>query len=459
MPDTMDVTRRPGLVLEHSRRLRLFTLFILYVGQGMPIGLFWFAVPAWMAVNGASAADVGTVASFTALPWSLKLVNGFFMDRYTFLPMGRRRAWILGAQGVMIACLLIAALIGPTVGDVAFLAAIGFTVNMATTFQDVAVDGLAVDIMSEEERARGSGMMFGGQSIGIAAATAICGLVIEDFGAPAAFAIVAAIIFALCVYVSLFRERDGERAMPWGEGRAHDRNLAIQLEAWWPLLRTTFASVTKTVSILWVPVLFGRGILYGGFTGSTPLIGANRVGWDTAQISSLTASAGLAGGVLAMTLGGWLGDKFGAKRIGIMWLCVQLALIAGMYFAAPYWGDPVLFVAFVFGWIALDLLLTVALLPVSMRLCDPKVAATQFTIYMAISNFGISFGAFMLGQTDAMGGLPSIFLIVGTGVAVALVLLLTVRFPRRPQYYASQANAALVFESLAAPPKERPSTI
>ena len=109
------------------------------------------------------------------------------MDRYSLLPMGRRRAWILGAQGVMIASLVVAALLNPAVGNVAILGAIGFTVNLATTFQDVAVDGLAVDIMNEDERARGSGMMFGGQSIGIAAATAMCGFVIEDFGAPAAF--------------------------------------------------------------------------------------------------------------------------------------------------------------------------------------------------------------------------------------------------------------------------------
>ena len=49
---------------------------------------------------------------------------------------------------------------------------------MATTFQDVAVDGMAVDIMKEEERARASGMMFGAQSIGIVAATALSGLAI-----------------------------------------------------------------------------------------------------------------------------------------------------------------------------------------------------------------------------------------------------------------------------------------
>ncbi|GAA4643393.1 MFS transporter [Pontixanthobacter gangjinensis] len=426
------------LILERSSSLRLFTLFILYVGQGMPIGLFWFAIPAWMAVNGASAADVGSVAALTALPWSLKLVNGFIMDRYTYLAMGRRRIWILGAQTVMIGSLVVAALINPSVTDVAVLGAIGFTVNMATTFQDVAVDGLAVDIMSEDERARGSGMMFGGQSIGIAIATAICGFVIEDYGAPAAFLIVAMIILVLCAYIAAFREREGERAMPWSEGTAHPRNLEIQIEAWWPLLKSTVLSMGKLVSLLWLPVLFGRGILYGGLTGATPLIGANYGGWDTSEIASLTATAGLVAGVLCMTLGGWLGDRFGAKRISIMWCIFQLVMITCMYLGQPYWDNPLLFIAFVYLWISLDLLLTVSALPISMRLCDAKVAATQFTIYMAVSNFGISFGAFMLGKTDELGGLQSIFLIVGAGIAVALALLLFVKYPRRPEFFGIQ---------------------
>ena len=67
-------------ILAENRSLRLFTLFILYVAQGVPIGLFWFAIPAWMAANGAGAADVGYVLALTALPWTLKLVNGFIMD-------------------------------------------------------------------------------------------------------------------------------------------------------------------------------------------------------------------------------------------------------------------------------------------------------------------------------------------------------------------------------------------
>lgn len=422
--------RGGGLILSQSRRLRLFTLFILYVGQGLPIGLSWFAIPAWMAANGAPAADVGSVLALTALPWSLKLVNGFFMDRYTFLPMGRRRIWLIGAQMAMIGVLLAAVFMNPSVGDVFLLGAVGFALNVATTFQDVAVDGLAVDIMEEDERARGSGMMFGGQSIGIASGTAATGAVIGAYGAPAAYTIVGGLIFVLCVYIASFNEREGERRMPWGKGVAHARNLEIQAEAWWPILKSTFVSLTTITSLLWVPVLFGRGILYGGMTGATPLIGANYVGWDESQISSLTAAAGIVAGILCLTLGGWLGDKFGAKKTAIGWLLAQITMCTVMYFSVPQWGEVELFFAFVYAWISLDMLLTVACLPISMRLCDAKVAATQFTIYMAISNFGISFGAFVLSRIDDLGGLPSIFLVVGGGMVVALVLLSTVKYPR-----------------------------
>lgn len=426
-----------GLILSQSRPLRLFTLFILYVGQGLPIGLSWFAIPAWMAANGASAEDVGSVLALTALPWSLKLVNGFFMDRYTVLSLGRRRVWLVGAQTAMILVLLAGIALDPAVTQITILGAIGFSLNVATTFQDVAVDGLAVDIMKEDERARGSGMMFDGQSIGIAAGTAITGAVIGTYGAPAAYGFVAALVLLLCLYIVSFREREGERRLPWHAGSAHPRNLEIQAEAWWPILKNTLISLTKITSLLWVPVLFGRGILYGGLTGATPLIGANDVGWSEAQIAAATSTGGLIAGILGLSLGGWLGDKFGAKTTAIGWMLVQLVMCAVMYLGVSYWSDPTLFVVFVYAWISLDILLTVACLPISMRLCDPTVAATQFTIYMAISNFGISFGAFMLSRIDGLGGLPSIFLVVGAGVLTGLILMLTVRYPRRPEYYAA----------------------
>ena len=58
----------------------------LYVAQGLPEGLLFFAIPAWLAINGKSPAEIGSFVGIVLLPWSLKLFNAPIMDRFTFLP-------------------------------------------------------------------------------------------------------------------------------------------------------------------------------------------------------------------------------------------------------------------------------------------------------------------------------------------------------------------------------------
>jgi PAT family beta-lactamase induction signal transducer AmpG len=66
-----------------------------------------------------------------------------------------------------------------------------------------------------------------------------------------------------------------------------------------------------------------------------------------------------------------------------------------------------------------------------MRLCDPRVAATQFTLYMATANFGTSVGAWVLGFIRESSGLPLMFVVVFALHLVGLMLMVMVRFPRR----------------------------
>lgn len=427
-------------ILAQNRPLRLFTLFILYVAQGVPIGLFWFAIPAWMAANGTGAEDIGYVLGFTSLPWTLKLVNGFIMDRYAFLAMGRRRPWIVGAQMVMILLLLIAAVAQPGVGDVGLLAAAGFLVNMATTFQDVGVDGMAVDIMEEDERARASGMMFGGQSIGMAASTALTGMAIARLGPAAAYLLSASFIALITLYMLFLREREGERLLPWSVGTAHPRNLDIHLGAWGPILRNTLKSLAKPASVLWVPVLLGMGFHYGVFTGVTPLIGTGSVGWSEEQVTSLVGSGQLVAGLAGLTIGGWGGDWLGAKKSTILVLLGFLCISTAMWLSVADWGDASLLIAFVYAWTIFDTLFRVVSLPISMRLCDPSVAATQFTLYMACSNFGTTIGATVLATSGKFGGLPATFLVVLAVHSTALLVMVLAKFPRSAKIEAKIAT-------------------
>lgn len=433
-------------VLAQSRPLRLATIFVLYIGQGVPIGLFWFAIPAWMAANGADELDIAYVLGLTTLPWTLKFLNGFIMDRYSFLSMGRRRPWIIGAQIVMIALFIVAALVDPGVEDVLLLGLAGFAVNLATTFQDVAVDGLAVDIMNEDEQAQAGGMMFGGQTIGMALATTLTGIAIARMGPMAAYLLSASFIGLITILLLFLREREGEKALPWSAGAAHPDNLEIHLGAWWPILRNTLKSLLKPLSLLWVPVSIATGLHYGVFTGVTPLIGTGEVGWNEEQVTSLVGGAQLVAGIAGLTIGGWGGSWLGAKKSIVLGFLAYLLLTGWMWTNVTSWGAVQTFTIFVYGWVILDTLLRVVTIPISMRLCDPSVAATQFAIYMAISNFGVTIGAWVLGLSALMGGLPSTFLVVFGVHLVAVMMMLVVGFPRSEKMRAKLAERAGVLK-------------
>ena len=85
-------------VLSESSILRYFSFSLLYLCEGIPIGMMIFAVPAWLAANDKSPMEIAAYLSVLFIPWSFKIVLAPLMDRYTFLPMGRKRPWIIFSQ-------------------------------------------------------------------------------------------------------------------------------------------------------------------------------------------------------------------------------------------------------------------------------------------------------------------------------------------------------------------------
>ena len=95
--------------LSENSFLPYFNFIALYFAQGIPIGMLFFGIPAWMAMNGKTASEIATFAVVVALPPSFKFVVAPLMDRYTYLPMGRKRPWvILGQIGLVVSCIFMA---------------------------------------------------------------------------------------------------------------------------------------------------------------------------------------------------------------------------------------------------------------------------------------------------------------------------------------------------------------
>ena len=77
--------------LTENARVRYVAFGLLYVAQGIPEGMIFFALPAYLAVQGVEASAIAAFVSVSLLPWTFKGLDGPLMDRFTFLPMGRRR--------------------------------------------------------------------------------------------------------------------------------------------------------------------------------------------------------------------------------------------------------------------------------------------------------------------------------------------------------------------------------
>jgi PAT family beta-lactamase induction signal transducer AmpG len=418
-----------GWVLTKSPALRMLTLLLFYFTQGFPIGLFFFAVPAWMATHGASTGDIASVVGTSALPWSLKLINGFLIDRYTFLPMGRRRIWIIGAQGMIVFVLLAGAAIAPSHGDILMLSAIGFGANIAVTFQDVGIDSLAVDIMAESERARAGGIMFGSQLLGIAAATALGGAMLEGFGFAACMMAAALVPGTVMLYGMLIRERENERRLPWTSGHSHPHNLALQIEAWRPLLVNAFRAVFVPLSLALVPILLARALPYGAHEAFHPILATGTAGWPLSEYTNLISTASVVAGLLGLVIGGWAIDAVGAQRSLVILMVIYIALVTAMGLARDHWADRAVLASYIFTAEILNIFVAIAMIPICMRMCSPAVAATQFTIYMAVANFGRPLGASLAALTAGAGHPQWMYWMIGVCWAAAVVLLLSARFP------------------------------
>lgn len=417
------------MILERSAGLRLLTVFLFYFTQGVPVGLFFYAIPAWLAVNGATTGEVAGVVSASILPWTLKFVVGFVMDRYTYLPMGRRRAWIIGAQSTIVGMLLLAAILSPGPSEIWLLSLMGFAANAGTAFQDASIDSLAVDIMPEDERAKATGIMFGAQVIGISSTTFAAGQLIAAYGTAAGYLAAAAAVSCVLIFGMAVREREGEGRFPWSGGKAHPRNIAIQIEAWKPLLVNSMKAMVAPLSLIALMVFLVRTMPSGVGEAYHPVLATSIGGWEQTDYTNTISSAQFAVGIFALVLGGVIVEKLEAQRSGLI-MCTLICLFAlGFGLAREQWSDPTLLTAYFWQTEFFSTMMAVAFVPIAMRLCDPRVAATQFTLYMAASNVGRPLGNSLAATADGMGS-PHLMYFIMAGVFAALALIMWfVRFP------------------------------
>lgn len=420
-----------------SRVGRLVAFFLLYVTEGIPLGFTATTVATHMRKQGVEAGDVALFIGILYLPWAWKWVMGPFVDCIYSRKLGRRRAWIVGAQSIM-ALVLLAGFPMDPVAQFRLFVALVLVVNVFGALQDVAIDALAVAVLPEDERGVANGLMFAGAYAGQAVGGSLILFLMAkglDFGLT--FLIVPAMILAITITVGLaLRER------PETEGEGEDGPPLVARLKTYPITAIKAFGGSRNALL----ALVFAGLPTGGYALSLALQ------------TNLSVELGLADEVIAMlalcttivsgtfcAIGGRCSDRWGRRNV----LAVTVLLIAlpGIFLAnamdAADWVAPVdvdgefrriasvslveiFWLACMFHAAAFGFMYGVRA-ALFMDVSSPAVAATQFTAYMAILSLVISYTSFWHGWMIENRGYPMTLLVDSAAGLLGLVPLAFMR--------------------------------
>ena len=417
--------KKSNLFLTENTVLRYLNFSALYIAQGIPEGITFLAIPAWMAMEGKTPMEIGSFVAVIGIPWSFKVFIAPLMDRYTFLPMGRKRPWVIFGQLGLILSFLSIAFVHDPLNNLMGLMISGFFISFFGAFQDVATDGMAIDVVPQQEQARANGIMWGSKTIGTALSLIIGTSLINIIGFSTAIASLSIAVGLIMLVPIFFRERPGEKIMPWTKGEVSLASKTSQLENWSQILKSLLKVVTLPSTIIMGIAIFIIGIMFGLMDTLLPVFTIQELGWTNTSYSQVYSTSTIIGGFLGLFVGGALVDFFGKRRMTSLYLIFLIVTLTSFALLPTLWSKNLVIYIFILAYYAGYTFLCIATFAICMQLCWSTVAATQFTLFMALSNMGRAWGAGLLGPLKENMGWEQLFLWIAI---LPLIMLIFIQF-------------------------------
>lgn len=390
-----------------------------------------FTLSSLLTEGGMSAADTGRLVAISVVPWTFKWAWGPLIDALGTSPMGRRRPWILAAQAGMALSIGAMLLIPDPGASLGALMTLVFLHNVFNSLQDVSVDALAVDLLSEDERGRANGFMYGSKYLGGMIGGAGLANVAAVHGLSGALLAMVGLLAIIMAFPLLLREREGDAL--WSRPRAGGLDRAALAAVGGRavgVLKLLGRAFSVRSSWLGGVLILGLGFGSGALDKLTEAYFIQTRGWTAEEWVDLAGGWAVGLGLLGAIAGGLLADRFGAKRVvalaavALAWSWIAFAVVPSL------WGSrPFIFAIVLAGTICTSIMAT-AMFALAMGLSWPKVAATQFTAYMALSNLSTSIGHASTGEFAARWSLGQSYL-VAAGLLCVTVLVLQFIDPRQ----------------------------
>jgi MFS transporter, PAT family, beta-lactamase induction signal transducer AmpG len=400
-----------------SRRGRLAAFFLMYITEGIPLGFAAVTMATQMRRQGMSAAAIGAFTGAIYLPWAFKWAVGPIVDVVSSDRFGRRRTWIIAMQLGMVASLFVLHSVGLDAG-IGVLTTLIIVHNIFAATQDVAIDALAVSTLKADERGMAGGLTFAGAYLGQIVGGAGALFLVKYIGFSNTFFFVAAAILSVTLFVVLpLREPVMPRITAAGSGLKHiGAEVSVFTRQVWGAFTESRASLVGLAF-----AVLPAGAMALGLALSQTL--AVDLGFDDDQVASLSLWTTICQSA-GCVIGGWLSDRLGRRR-ALAWFVFAMTP-ATLWLAWTLWQAgwihpvdaanrtglvvPAMIVT-VFWTASLIYCLANGMMygaraALFMDVSDPRVAATQFTAYMALLNLGIAYSARWQGWSVDTYGYP-----------------------------------------------------
>ncbi len=365
-------------------RRKLGIVFLVYVIEGAPAGIFHDLLPVYLRSRGIGLAEIGWVGGLS-VAWSLKALWSPLVDRY-----GERRRWIAGSLLTMAACLLaIGGSEGPAIGIGLWLALGVFCLASAT--QDVAIDAYTIGLVDRGEEGPTNSVRSAAYRAGLLAAGGGLLLLADPIGWPATFGA------AACLWAALAASLLGCPALPVPE--AARRDLAGSLRRW--IVRPSAVGAALFVLLYRV-----------GDRAMGPMVKPFWLdrGFSNAEIASVSIGIGAFATVAGAVAGGLYVARVGIPRALLALGLLALASNLG-YAAAAAWpeaGRAGVFAASLVESFCSGLA-TAAFLSFLMRICEKEHAAVQYAVAYALASIAGALVAIPSGSLAASLGYANYF--------------------------------------------------
>ena len=330
----------------------------LYFSQGLPFGFFTQALPVMLRERGFSLGQIG-LASLLALPWALKFLWAPAVDRYAIPGVGRRKSWIVPLQ--LLSVVTLVALASSRAADsMPVLMGAVFLLNALAATQDIATDGLAVDMLAPSQRGFANGLQVAGYRVGMIVGGGALLILHDRLGPRGTFLAMAALTALATVPIVIAREPPRAPEEPGERARIRHflrRPGAAQLL----LLLVTYKAGDAFATAMLRPFLVDAGF------------GLADIGW-------LLGTVGFIAGLLGALVGGSLVNRVGRKNALLSFGLLQAATVAGYAFLAIGVASRGALYALCAAEHFAGGMATAALFTCMMDWCSREASATDYTV-------------------------------------------------------------------------------